>query len=280
MRYREFRPHWRLREFVKCFWTLSHDYAQSVHSEEQLPPKGEIELIFHYGHRFVLRAGEHWVTQPTSFVIGQQERFFVLSSGGATWLVAARFHPWGAFPFFGLPISELSREFVSLDAIFGTLTAELEDSLSDPGREEVVKILESFLLLRLDSFEQDLGPVASLARRIIAQQGQLSVSDLVRDQSLSQRQIERRFNEVVGVPPKRLARIMRFQCALDSIYSKPNRELTEIAYEHGYSDQSHFISDFKLLLGKTPSAVRREASQGLPPDFDVEFLQSPSISFA
>ena len=184
------------------------------------------------------------------------------------------------FLFFGLPISELSHEFVPLDTILGTLTAELEDSLSASGRDEVVKILENFLLLRLDSFEQDLRPVASLARRIIACQGQLSVSDLVRDQSLSQRQIERRFNEVVGIPPKRLARIIRFQCALDSIYSKPNRELTEIVYEHGYSDQSHFISDFKLLLGKTPSAVRKEALQGLPPDFDVEFLQSPSNSFA
>lgn len=61
MHYREFRPHMRLREFVKCFWTLRHDYSQSVHSEEQLPPKGEIELIFHYGHPFILRDGEDWV---------------------------------------------------------------------------------------------------------------------------------------------------------------------------------------------------------------------------
>src|ERR1700738_2342804 len=50
MHYREFHPHPRLREFVKCFWTLQHDYSQGVHTEEQLPPKGEMELIFHYGN--------------------------------------------------------------------------------------------------------------------------------------------------------------------------------------------------------------------------------------
>jgi AraC-like DNA-binding protein len=280
MHYREFRPHLRLREFVKCLWTLRHDYSQSVHSEEHLPPKGEIELIFHFGHRFLLRAGEGWVKQPASFVIGQQERFFILRSRGRTGLVAARFHPWGAFPFLGLPISELNRQFVPLETLLGSLAAELEDSLSNLGRDEAVRILEKFLLLRLHDFKRDLRPVASLARRIIAQQGQLNVSDLLQDQSLSQRQIERRFNEVVGVSPKRLARIVRFQCSLGSIYANPHRELTEIAYEHGYSDQSHFISDFRLFSGKTPSAVRKEASQELPPDFDVEFLQSDSYGTA
>lgn len=280
MHYREFRPDARLREFVKCFWTLRHDYSQAFHPEEQLPPKGEVELIFHHGHRFILRTGGHWVKQSAGFVIGQQERFFLLRSGGVTDLVAARFHPWGAFPFFRFPISELSGQFVSLDTIFGALAAKLEDSLSASGRDHAIRILEDFLLQRLRDFEDDIRPVTSLARLIISQHGQLRVSDVLQDQSLSQRQIERRFNEVVGLPPKRLARIIRFQCALESIYSNPHRELTEIAYAHGYSDQSHFINDSKLLLGKTPSTFRREAARGLPPDFDVEFLQSGTDGFA
>jgi hypothetical protein len=131
MHYREFHPHPRLREFVKCFWTLKHDYSRGVHTEEQLPPKGEIELIFHYGERFVLHSDADWIEQPASFVIGQQERFFQLRSGGETGLVAARFHPWGAYPFLGMPISELTGQFVPLDAIWGNVAGALDDVLAE-----------------------------------------------------------------------------------------------------------------------------------------------------
>jgi methylphosphotriester-DNA--protein-cysteine methyltransferase len=113
-----------------------------------------------------------------------------------------------------------------------------------------------------------------VVRQIVARRGSLRVSEILRGQSLGLRQLERRFNEVVGLPPKRLARIVRFQSALESIHANPRRELTGVAYEHGYSDQAHFIHECKALSGKAPSTVRREAAEELPPEFDVEFLQS------
>jgi AraC-like DNA-binding protein len=274
MHYREFLPHPSLREFVKCLWTLQHDYSQSIHAQEQLPPSGKIELIFHYGDSFMLQDGNNWVRQPVSFIIGQQDRFFVLRSAGNTGLVAARFHPWGAFPFFQIPISALHCQFVGLDAIVGNHAAKLEDCLARATTAEALRILENFLLLQLRHFGQDISLVISLVRRIIAQQGNLCVSELIRDEGVSQRQIERRFNEVVGLPPKRLARIIRFQHAFRSISSQPSRELTDISYQHGYSDQSHFIKDCQLLYGKTPSSIRCDAIRKLPENFDVEFLQS------
>ena len=281
MHYREFLPNRSLQPFVKCLWTLRHDYSQSSHSEEQLPPRGEINLIFHYGKPFALHDGKQWVQQPASFLIGQQERFFVLRSLGLTGLVAARFHPWGAYPFLSVPASELTGQFVAMEAVFGARGGELVECLANaPSPENAVTILENFLSLRLRDFDQDLRPVRSVIRQIIAERGQLAMGGLLQDQSLSPRQMERRFNEVVGIPPKRLARIIRFQFTLQSIYSNPFRHLTGVAYDHGYADQSHCISDFKILLGKTPSMVQREALQGLPADFDVEFLQSPADGFA
>ena len=189
MHYREFHPHPRLREFVKCFWTLRHDYSQGVHAEEQLPPKGEMELIFHYGHRFVLHSGAEWIKQPASFVIGQQERFFVLRSGGETGLVAARFHPWGGYPFLGLPISELTGQFVPLEAIWGNLARELENALAETGATNTVPILEAFLLSRLRHFEEKLGPVVALVRQIVARRGCIRVPEILRGQSLGLRQL-------------------------------------------------------------------------------------------
>jgi methylphosphotriester-DNA--protein-cysteine methyltransferase len=119
-----------------------------------------------------------------------------------------------------------------------------------------------------------LRAVMAAVQLITARKGQVTAAELMRDQSMSQRQLERRFNEIVGLPPKRLARIVRFQAALASIYANPRRELTSVAYDHGYADQAHFIHEFQRLYGKVPSKVRLEAVQDLPAEFDVEFLQS------
>jgi len=72
---------------------------------------------------------------------------------------------------------------------------------------------------------------------------------------LTRRHLERQFRQQVGVGPKRLARISRFQHALqllDSTDSTQRGTLTAAAC--GYADQAHFIRDFKDLAGCPPTA--------------------------
>ena len=176
MHYREFHPHPRLREFVKCFWTLRHDYSQGIHTEEQLPPKGEMELIFHYGHRFVLHSEADWIKQPASFVIGQQERFFVLRSGGETGLVAARFHPWGAYPFLGLPISELTA-ICAAGSDLGKVAVSGGYLVERP--DQGLPTLRGVLLSRMHDIEEKLdevgrGPANCYAPRLSSRFGNVA----------------------------------------------------------------------------------------------------------
>jgi hypothetical protein len=51
------------------------------------------------------------------------------------------------------------------------------------------------------------------------------------------RQFERRFAEQLGLPPKRFARIVRFNAALKAKMTAPGRLWTDIAHEFGYYDQ-------------------------------------------
>lgn len=67
------------------------------------------------------------------------------------------------------------------------------------------------------------------------------------------KQFERTFSKYVGVNPKKFASIIRFQNVLQ-IKSKNNKSMTQLAYNNGYYDQSHFIHDFKSLTGLTPKA--------------------------
>ena len=77
------------------------------------------------------------------------------------------------------------------------------------------------------------------------------------------RQLERRFLEEVGMTPKRLARISRFQRVFKALERRPIG-WTRVAVECGYYDSSHLVRDFREFTGEAPSrAVGAEAELAL-----------------
>lgn len=54
--------------------------------------------------------------------------------------------------------------------------------------------------------------------------------------------------------PKEYRRIARFQRAL-RMMQLGSRDYADIAYANGYSDQSHFIRDFRQFSGMTPKQL-------------------------
>jgi AraC-like DNA-binding protein len=82
--------------------------------------------------------------------------------------------------------------------------------------------------------------------------GQITVGELSREMGMSMRTLERVFMEEVGLAPKRVLRYLRYQAALRRLRSRTFRTQADLAYECGYSDQSHFIRDFHFFSGKSP----------------------------
>src|SRR6185295_11969728 len=96
-------------------------------------------------------------------------------------------------------------------------------------------------------------------------QGDISVTALRTDLSLSERQLERTFRQQTGLTPRQFARLTRFRQVVQLLH-QPALTLTDVAYQAGYYDQAHFIHDFKAFAGLTPRDYRREQQ-------DVGFLQ-------
>ncbi len=73
---------------------------------------------------------------------------------------------------------------------------------------------------------------------------------------VGERQGRRLLIEQTGLPPKRLARVVRFQRALAAIINSPQRTLADIAMDAGYFDQPHFTREANLLSGMTASQIK------------------------
>lgn len=80
-------------------------------------------------------------------------------------------------------------------------------------------------------------------------------SDQLDYYGISERQFERKFSQAIGLTPSYYKRMLRFEIALNRIQHSHYRSLAELAYELGYSDQSHFNREFRQLSGLTPLSL-------------------------
>ncbi len=89
--------------------------------------------------------------------------------------------------------------------------------------------------------------------------GRLGTGELARDAGISRKHLAGLFRDQVGLAPKTLARIHRFQCALARVQAGCNPDWCELALHCGYYDQSHLIHDFRQFTGLAPTAFARQA---------------------
>jgi AraC-like DNA-binding protein len=87
---------------------------------------------------------------------------------------------------------------------------------------------------------------------ILLSKGQENIEKLAETLRINLRTLERRFLNETGLSPKQFAKIIQFQSSLQQLTLKNYTKLTDIVYENGYADQSHFIKVFKAFTGKTP----------------------------
>jgi AraC-like DNA-binding protein len=256
MRYREFQVAPVLANLVECLWLLEGGERQDFSTPERLLPDGCVELILNFGALF----REHKESgrcdlQPSRFVVGQMTRPVLVSPTGPVLLLGIRFAPGGTLPFFSYPPGELTNTIAPLADVAGKLDRQFSGQIYDTQNiAEKIALIEA-LLIRQQSAKEERG--ASLCEAIlmmVQSGGQTSVDRLAADLGISGRQLERRFLNEVGIGPKLLCRILRFQQIFRAV-ERSDRNWARIAVDCGYFDQAHLIRDFRQFTGETPSVL-------------------------
>lgn len=257
MTYLEQPPSPLLQRYVEAFWQLEAPLSTARPTQEKILPDGCIEIIFNLADRFErFHANGVIERQPSVLVVGQMRQHVCIAPTGGVRLFAIRFKPSGAFPFLRVPLHELTDRILSAETVQRDFTRELEERLhSVRSFAESIRQAE-IVLARHMQFEADRA-VELLAERIVASQGRLSVVRLAQDVGLSTRQLERRFQTRVGISPKSLARIIRFQKIFKAVEQNADN-WSNVALSCGYYDQAHLIHDFKAFSGENPSSFLLE----------------------
>ena len=225
-----------------------------------IPPMPAALLIVNLGAPFRIRAGTDLETdlRPAEYadgcVITTPTRTVEFGYPQPTRSVGVHVKPWGLAPFLPMPAAELRDRPVTIEQVWGrAAVAELRDRLAAAGRpHEMLSLLEEELMRRLCE-TAGLGLVRHLSSVIAATDGAVAIRDLGHAAGVSSTHLTRRFKELVGVTPKRLARSHRFAATVFAIDPTGPVDWGELAARAGYFDQAHFGHEFRAFTGFTPT---------------------------
>jgi AraC-like DNA-binding protein len=243
-----------LAPFIKKYWALDNCLPAGEKHIQRIVPSGLPELIFYFGNRPQTTGSEKSISE-NACISGQQKGFYDLEVSDKLSLFSILFQPHGAALFFNIPINELFGQNVPLKFILNSEASVLESKLSTAKTfQERVSLAEKFLLARLakNYKHYEFKRINHCLTEINRSKGLVSPERLSALACLSRKQFERNFSEFVGISPKQFLKTVRFQNALHTKFKQKSVNLTQLAFDCGYYDQSHMINDFKSLSGFTP----------------------------
>jgi AraC-like DNA-binding protein len=221
-------------------------------------PSTDITLIISFGPAIAVSdpgAPATPANRRTSFVAGLHDAPVLTEHAGYQHGIEVRLAPLAARRLFAVPMHTLAHQVVALEDLLGRDAERLAERLYDtPGWGPRFALLDDVIARRLDAALPPPPGVAWAWGRLRDTHGALPVGALAAELGWSRRHLAAQFREQVGLPPKLLARILRFDRVIARLRHADPERWAEIAYDCGYYDQAHFNRDFRAFAGSTPGA--------------------------
>jgi AraC-like DNA-binding protein len=251
---KEYKPSAELSPYVELFWTGRFNIKSAALLSQRVIPYGYVELIIHISdeHCELLQGSEH-SPSPDYTLIGMFTKHYDVHFRKLVKVFGIRFKPEGIYHIFRTPASEVHQSFVDMESIAGQDFREVCSKLKEAvSTSQMISLAEEYLLKKLNNSPLNLYYLNRAADIIRKRKGNISISELAGKVYISTRQLEREFKQKIGISPKNYMRIARLNEVNRKIQNGERVDLTSLSYIAGYSDQAHFIRDFRQFTGESP----------------------------
>ena len=257
--YVEVEPCPALRPYIRCFWG-----SPGSHTAEELP--GE-ELVIPDTCMDIMLTINYTKNQLKSVFTGIDDRPFLSAGpclGDRIASFAIRFHFWAVPLFADESMREAKGAYTDADAYFTGFRRELGTLLLDTDTiGERIAAAERFLLRRLGRRREQTA-VMNAVYAILRAKGNIAAPEIAGYAAVGERQLQRLFAEHIGLPPKRIALLVRYQNLWQEILSNPHFNVQDAVERYGYADQPHLLAEFRRFHSMNPTEARAFAELSRP----------------
>lgn len=232
-----------LSKYIYSYWKLDAGGGCIKSFDVNIIPTGCIDLMFN-------KTASHYM-----YIYGSSKKAFKEKIISSPDIFGIRFLPGQINRFFKLPFEDIYKNPIRFNRLMEREFVEFEEQLFsvDTFSERII-IMEDYLRKQLLKNEFSVNNnLLNAVHSILKNRGNISVEDISREISLSSRYTRKLFKEQLGITPKEFAKVIRFQNAYRTLLENPHNKQIYLAIENGYSDQAHFINEFKDYTGITPA---------------------------
>jgi AraC-like DNA-binding protein len=249
MKYTRYLPPPALQKYVRYFWSFdcfSSDVSVfHVKSFADQYPR----LIFQDLNNFKPIRNMHGEALPECYISGIDTQNTESTFGGNFSHFGVSFFPHALHACFKISAFELVNEMPDIQLLCnGGIKYQLAKANSHTER---VQLLSAYLYRKIYASKKQELLIQHIIHANEINEDSL-IDELPDKYHTSERHLERRFKISVGVSLKKFQRIVKFEKALQLLGDAKYNDLTAIAYQLNYTDQSHFIKDFRTFSGMTP----------------------------
>ena len=199
------------------------------------------------------------------FLFGQTIKPVKLFTTGKLTLIAYFFYPHTLKTLFGVNAKELTDISIDLNYLQSAKKINLKDKLINaPALSMRLQLMNNYVLKLIESSYLKIPNDIHFATQSLRKsKGLLPISNVQKDLNFSERTFRRLFDLHVGISPKAFSRICQFDSAFQQLNTNQFSKLSDVAYENGYSDQSHLLRTFREFTTFSPSEYLKKTSDFL-----------------
>lgn len=231
-----YSPSNKLTPFVDRYWVLRWNLPDKHSFTCEVIPSPYINLTF---------------MQEGARITGVTTGRYMYEVKGAGVIVGAQFKPGGFYPFWQQNLSELTDKAVPASSVFQEIDTSFNGAMLSLDDKRAVARLEALLLTYKPPADKNIELIGTIIASLRSGDHQ-SVRSVAQAFGMSDRSLQELFHRYVGVGLKWVILRARLQKAAKWAAELESPNWTSIAAELGYADQSHFVNDFKRIIGVSP----------------------------
>jgi AraC-like DNA-binding protein len=252
--YMEIAPCDELKPYIRCFWgtkkPIQNQNNKVIRQEGIVIPDTCMDILFDIDFTDNTIRCHFSGINDSSFWTSNAPNTHMVSS------FAIRFYAWSVIFFSSESMKKVKNSFTDTNEYFTGIKDELEKVLFEiTDIYDRKRIAEKFLLEKLN--RNKMNPyVLNSVSQTIKHHGNVRGDDLTTYSCVGRRQLERLYQEYVGISPYKLADLIRYQYLWNDILTDKNFDVFTAVLKYGYTDQAHLLHNFKKYHTMNPMQAK------------------------
>ncbi|SHL22551.1 helix-turn-helix domain-containing protein [Flavobacterium saccharophilum] len=235
--------------FVNKIWCLDNSIGESLIENKLVLPNGCFNLAIVSGNAIEVHTSKNkYLMNEGFYFCSQMTNKVLVNIQPETKVTIIQLHAWTLSFFPKYDLNSFTNSILKIDSVELPFKTNLKSDIT------VLLSTINTYFEELDAINTSKNTIEKICETIKLHNEEISVSEIGKSLSASQRILQIKFKSATGLTIKKYIQILKFRKSVDQMVNSglDKLKLTDVALYNQYFDQSHFIKQFKDVTKTTP----------------------------